>query len=739
MNNRRIERETNLRDYFIVIDKRKWTIILSIIIVVFLSIVFMPSPPPLYKATAIIVVEEPATESPLLEGLVDYYPGALMETQKKLVKSQFLAEEVVWHLWTEMARSLKMKGDSAEWLDLKKAPAMVRKSLSAREVKDTNFLEISATVDDPKKAMNIANTAARICVVEGRKGIVGGVEGATEFIEKQLQIFKKKLMDSEEALARYKAEKGFGPLTVGVSEMDTLEEQYIKTKLERQIAEARLKVLKEKFSNQQKEITPAILQTQSSLVAKLRETLVELELKRALLLREFTEKHPEVVELQTEIDETVEVLKEETSKAIASGGMAADPWSVYQHRNKQIADLEVEIDSAKIREDSLRKLLNEYSSKKVKQAGHDAELLRLTQKLNTNKKTYSILLDMRENLNIATSLTAGNVRIYRLATEPKEPVEQGGKMRLLVSSLLGLVLGVSVAFAQEHMDTSLKTIDDIERYLNKPVLGVIPIITPTGKKKKRKGRDTDDERSAIITKRIVTNFKPKSPEAEAYRTLRTNITHAGLPEGTKMLLATSSYPGEGKTVTMVNLGITMAEMGKRVLMVDADIRRPVLHNIFGQDKAPGLAEILQGRIEWDKALQPSGKENLSMITSGTIPPNPAELIASDNMKNFLDEVRPCFDIILLDCPSVLAVTDAAELSPLMDGVLLVVRAEKTPRESAQRAIVLLENVESKIIGVVFNGVSARRSYYYYYYRYKYRYEEENRLTGTRLWNIFFRR
>lgn len=222
-----------------------------------------------------------------------------------------------------------------------------------------------------------------------------------------------------------------------------------------------------------------------------------------------------------------------------------------------------------------------------------------------------------------------------------------------------------------------------------------------------------------VNPRLIIAYDPRSPEAETYRTLRTNIFHADAGKELKSVLVTSTRPGEGKTITVANLAITTAEIGRSVVLVDSDMRRPMLHSLFGLNKYPGLAEILRGEVEWSEALNSIGVENLSIITSGKIPPNPAELIGSKRMEIFLGELKEHFDVVFFDSCSVLAVTDAAILAALIDAVLMVVMAEKTPREAIIRALALLKNVKSNILGVVFNNVDMRRSHaYYYYYRYK---------------------
>jgi capsular exopolysaccharide synthesis family protein len=229
--------------------------------------------------------------------------------------------------------------------------------------------------------------------------------------------------------------------------------------------------------------------------------------------------------------------------------------------------------------------------------------------------------------------------------------------------------------------------------------------------------DKQKEIFNFFSKRVIVRLGPRSPEAESYRSLRTNILSSNLSNPPKTLLLTSAHPEEGKSLTCTNLAVVMAEIGKKTLLVDCDLRRPSIHSIFGIDKASGLSEVLYGTKDWDAVLKTIGIDNLHVITSGAIPHNPAEIVGSDKMKLFLEETKHVFDIIILDAPCILAVTDALILSLLTDCIFMVVMAEKTPREAVLRAMSMLTDVKANITGIIFNKANMRRSHYYYYYYY----------------------
>jgi capsular exopolysaccharide synthesis family protein len=273
------------------------------------------------------------------------------------------------------------------------------------------------------------------------------------------------------------------------------------------------------------------------------------------------------------------------------------------------------------------------------------------------------------------------------------------------------------------MDDSLKSIEDVERHTGLRILGSIPEIKTSEKvKSRRKTRDVSPEREVKqIASRMVTHFEPKSPVSEAYRTFRTNIQFARFEHPLKTLLVTSAGPGEGKSTTVANLAITMAQMGTKTLLVDADLRRPVLHSIFEQEKNLGLTNVLLGNTHVDDAIHELGVKNLSLLCCGTLPPNPSELLGSEAMKKLVEQLKEKYDIILFDSPPVVAVTDAAVLSAQIDGVILVISSGETTRNAEIRAKTLLNNVRAQILGAVLNNVKMAGRYgsYYYYYYYHY--------------------
>jgi capsular exopolysaccharide synthesis family protein len=296
-------------------------------------------------------------------------------------------------------------------------------------------------------------------------------------------------------------------------------------------------------------------------------------------------------------------------------------------------------------------------------------------------------------------------------------------LNLILGVIIGLGLGIGITLLVDYLDDSLKSIEDIERFTGLRVLGSIPEIKTDGKKKSHHRRPAESQEQEVkkIASRMVTHFEPKSPVSEAYRTFRTNIQFAHLDKPPRTLLVTSAGPGEGKSTSVANLAITMAQMGTRTLLVDADLRRPVLHSIFEQKKDIGLTNVLLGNVSLEEAVHDLGVPNLSLLCCGTLPPNPSELLGSEAMRKLIVQLKDVYDVILFDSPPVVAVTDAAVLSTQIDGTILIISSGETTRNAVNRAKSLLNNVQALILGAVLNNVKIEGRYgsYYYYYYYHY--------------------
>jgi tyrosine-protein kinase Etk/Wzc len=297
--------------------------------------------------------------------------------------------------------------------------------------------------------------------------------------------------------------------------------------------------------------------------------------------------------------------------------------------------------------------------------------------------------------------------------QPTAPVSPNRKRIYLTAMIFGTLLGLAAAVGVEQLDDTVKSPDEARERFDLTVLGTIPRIKEAGASRRA---------IEVAGQRLVTHFDPRSPVGEAYRSLRTNLAFARAHEPLKTILLSSPGPADGKSTTVANLAITFAQQGQRTLLVDADLRRAVLDKLFTVPREPGLTDVLVGRAPLAEVVNATVIDNLFVMGSGPFPPNPSELLGSQAMRDVLRQAREQFDVVLLDSPPLLAVTDAAVLSTMVDGAILVVRTGATPRPSVRRAVSQLQTVHGRLVGTVLNDVDFRSGLYgggygYYYYQY----------------------
>ena len=347
-----------------------------------------------------------------------------------------------------------------------------------------------------------------------------------------------------------------------------------------------------------------------------------------------------------------------------------------------------------------------------KTAAGQAELTRLQSTLTQYQNSYAGLLQSYESLRLAEAQSLDTITVVEPAKTPEFPVRPRTRLNTLLAAVVGAMLATGVAFLIEYLDDTVKTPDELQQLVNLPALGII-------------ARIPGEE----ISERLVAARQPRSPISEAYRTLRTNLEFSAVDSGLHTLVITSSNPMEGKSTTAANLSIVMAQAGKQVILVDADMRRPMVHTLFGSSNNYGLTTaIMQGNPSPMEYVQETDVPNLRIMTTGPIPPNPAEILGSQRTREVIDHLKEEADLVIFDSPPVLAVTDAAVLSTVVDGVLLVVEVGRTRRDVIYRSTDALRRVGAHLLGAALNRVSSKRGgyYYYKYYEYDYYYARDGR-------------
>ena len=719
--------QPGLQDLLRIIMRRRWIVLGAFLTVLLSSIIFSFRQPNIYEASVSLLVQR--DNKPILGMMMETEQSRnMINNQVEIIRSRSLASEA--------ALILKARPDARElgFLADTLLTDNIMFSTTVLSSRTTDIITVIATSSDPAQAAAIANTVGQAYIARNLSYSRGEFSEVRRFLEVQLPVIEKRLFGGENQLRLFKQTNQVVSLSDEskflIDKLTGFESQYNLTKVERESAEKRLAYLQDQLDFQKKNMLENVSQVSSPLASGLRQDLLTLQTQMATMTSQgFPADHPKMKELNKKIENTKSRLKEEISKIVAQKNGGIDPIMLSEELVVKILDLQVEIETYKAKELAQQRVVDGYLEKLKAIPPKEVELARLTRQFELDDNIYKMLMEKYEEVRISEAGKLGNVKIIDQAQVPKEPVGPRRKLNILFGGMLGLALGIGLVLLMEYMDTSLKNIHDIEQFLGLPVLGLIPAIdqedvaSQTGN-----GRTTNGATS--IAERLISHHLPKSPISEAYRILRTNLQFLNPDAPLKTILVTSSGPSEGKTTTAANLAITMAQVGSRTLIVDADLRRPMVNGVFGIPQEPGLTELLVKGGDLQKAMVSTDIENLFILPAGTIPPNPSELLSSQKMKRLIQEMKNCCDLVILDCPPVITVTDAAVLAAEADCVVLVIHSGKTDREAARRAKGLLTNVKAKIAGTVLNNISsdmlAGYSYYYHYY-----YEDGQRKKGEK--------
>lgn len=721
--------EMSLQDYLRVISKRRWIILVCAFTIFVTAIVYTSKLTPRYVASGRVELNYQSTLASLLADAL-LYKGNELATAIQFASSMPVMERA--------ARELGMAGAEATKAQVLEAAARLQGGVGITGDGQTNFITITFQHSDPRFCAAAVDAIAAAFAREYRARNTRDADQIKMFLEEQMRQAEQKLIDAENQMLLLRQSQGGAALEpnvqASVQKLAEVEAELGRIRAEKMGVEASLKRLVEEQANgvPGREATTALERDQG--IRQLKKQLFDAEVELATRLKTLTPRHPEVRAVQ----DTIRKLRTELELLI---GQMVDGYR---------ADLEARVAALGAREEALARMLPQVRIALEGLPRHQVEVARIQRSIAMNEKLFAFFRDKLEEKKYDELVNRDNaISVIERAAVPTVPVYPNRRTNAMIGIAIGLMLGLALAFVVEAMDTSIGTIEDVERTTGLSVLGVIPSIAaeeelPASSSPvvaldpdRARARDLRDRlgelespslapadaspAAGIFRPQLVTFHDPKSPISEAYRTLRTNVQFKGLMGNAKTLTITSSGPQEGKTTTLCNLAVTMAQSGQRVLAVGCNLRRPALHKMFGIRKKPGLTDVLIGARQWQEVVQETGIENLSAFCSGPIPPNPSELLGSPEMTELIRQVREAYDVILLDCPPVLPVTDAAVLSSKTDAVLLVYYVGRAAREALLRAKVQLENVGAKLLGVVLNQIPAegRLGYSYYYYHYHY--------------------
>ncbi|MBD3376111.1 polysaccharide biosynthesis tyrosine autokinase [candidate division KSB1 bacterium] len=764
------QRQVTFRDYLRVLYKNRWVIIISFFLVMGATVYFTFSSEPVYEASAKIMVEQQTgVGESLFEITSMMKKETMINNQVEILKSRTLAERVTRALQqSPYADQLRVLGNSPDGKDsspgifasIKKllfengdgAPPdesslfdnyaeNLRSSINVNPIRNTDMIEIKVSAPSPFEAAFLTNAVAQAYQSGNREQSQQEVRQVKNFLDEQLELYQKELAESEDALKDYQEEARVVALDQEtqelVSKIAEFETMYNEAKTDLQANKRRLEYIDTQLAKHNLDIDIETISSQPYL-AELKRQIAEKEGELAKYRAQMTEigdvssgVKREIQRMEGMIDALKARFGEEVTKIAKT--QFVDPAEVSGTLFSSKIEVETALQSLEPKVSALEDIVKKYNAELETLPEKSIRLARLMRKRQVDEKIYIMLQEKYQESRITEVGQLGNVRIIDAAKNPKFPVKPKKKLNLLLGIFVGLGLGVGVAFVLEYLDNTVQTIEDVEA-LGMTIMATIPYIKPEANNGMLSKIHIDsDPEVEDLSERLVTHLKPRSPISEAYRTLRTNLLFSSPDKHKQTLMVTSSGPKEGKSTTVSNLAITFAQMGNKTLLIDADMRRPVLHKLFGLEKNVGLTNILVGRATLDEtAKQMDDLPNLHILNCGVIPPNPAELLGSENMRDLLDYAKSQYNIILIDTPPVIAVTDAAVLASSVDGCLLLIRSGQTVHDAARHAYEQLNKVNASILGAVLNGVQISHvygsQYYYYHYQYAYGTEEKNGKT-----------
>jgi len=730
--------ESALRDYLRVLDKRKWVVISCVLIIPALVGIASLRMTKQYDAVGRIAINKIDSAAFSVRDTAapsDYFDPTDMDTEVRILQSDILALEVIRQLNLDKRSSVAATAASPQGhgvittdpltADSSRVTSMLgafRSGLHIVVIPNTRIIEIHYTSPDKNLAAAIVNTLAMTYKEANYRTKFESTMQASDWLSKQLVDLQIKVETSQEKLVRYQKEHEI----LGTDEKQNI----ITSKLEELNRELTVaegdRMQKEAAYRQVQSGDPAMAasvvasgaggNSSGSQLDHLRGQQADLRIKVAEASTQFGPSYPKVAELNNQLKQLDTEIQNETTKVISG---IRDQYEVaLQHEKLLAADFEEQKQQA----NALNESAIEYSM--------------LKRDLDTSRTLYEGLLEKMKEAGINAGLRSNSFRIVDSARVPTAPSEPNIPRNLSFAFALALTSGVGLAFLLESLDNTVRTTEQAQNISQLPSLGLIPMGSRSETAKGARRLAIAPSREAV---ELITQVKPQSQMAEAYRALRTSLLLSSLGAPPKIILITSALPQEGKTTTSINTAIVLAQKGVRVLLIDADMRRPSVHKTL-QLPGPlkGLSNVLTGTASISDAITSAPQlPNLWILPAGSPPPNPAELLASANMRTIVSQLREQYDHIVIDTPPTLSVTDAVVLSTRADAVVLVIRSGQTTKTALRRSRDLLTQVNARVCGVLLNAVDLASPDYYYYYEYQakyggsyYRGEEEETAPTT---------
>lgn len=744
------ELEIDFKAIVFILRKRFKLILLLTFLIGFVALFYSYTIIPIYKSTVTIALEIPGRAQNIFN-MGDQFGSNMINNEIQKLESVSLAEDVVKNLIanpnmhpsylfnTKQYAPVGLRGDinslnifnkdigtSSEYNTFEEFPRRyfedvtkkLKTNIEVKKIKQSDMIAIDVYSNDSKEVSIIANAFANTYQIRDLAWGSGEINNLRNFLEVQLDIVESDLNIMEDSLRIFKEDEGIfeleGNAKIVLEELAEVESKYNNTLAEISVMKEQKTFIYSKLSQEEKTLANELLNSIDNRLSALRLEIVQNEADLVKNMSLYGPNHEAVRSIQTKINQLKQSLSQQTDELIAQGVSTADPIKYRQTLMDRVLEIESEEATLQSQAKQYKLLVDQYSGRLGTLPAKSMEFARLERDRSVLAQTYSIMRQKLEEAKISEASEVGKVRIIDYARPPRNWIKPNTKVNLLLGIISGFILSLLIIMIRELLDVSIKSIHDIEKQAI-PVLGTIHKFEEvTSVRQFNKNR----------RKNIITIEFPDSPISESYRSIRTNILYSH-SQNNKSILITSPGSSEGKSSTVSNLAVLYAKTGKKTLLLDADLRKPVQHRIFKVNQEPGLVHhLLDMNIDLSDLIQPTYIGNLSVLASGTIPPNPAELLGTEKMINLLAQLKEKWDVILIDTPPILVVTDASLLAKAVDNLILVIKSGVTHKEALIRSQKIIGNLNTAFSGTILNGVSDRHSYYSNYYYSEY-YHKDN--------------
>jgi polysaccharide biosynthesis transport protein len=717
--------DSAIGEYVRVLIKRKWIIVTCLATIFSVVAIASLKMTPIYEAGGTIEINKPDASLNFQNSAtfsLDYYDPTELETELKILQSDLLALQVIRELNLDRRpefggqnlpqSSLDLAPDPLQ-TDPARASSMIggfKGNLRVALSPNSRIIEVHYRSSDAQVASNVVNTLMQTYVENNYKARFESTMQASDWLQKQLVDMQMKVETSQEKLVRYQREHEILGIdekqNITTEKLDELNKELTLAESDRMDKEAFYRLVESGDPDAIAASAGSLqgqasgLQTASALLDNLRSRQADLKIQAADLNTQFGPSYPKLQQINNQLKEVDAEIQAEMKQIVAK--VRGQYMTALQRENM----LHEALEKQKQEDNKLNESAIEYNLLK-----RDAD---------TYRTLYEGLLEKLKEAGVSAGLRSNNFRIVDSARPPTSPIEPNIPRNLLFSMVLGLATGVGLAFLLEGLDNTIRTTEQAQAISGLAPLGMIPL----GSKSAREG--PNPKRLVIASSKeaveLVTQVRPQSQMAESYRALRTSLLLSNLGSPPKVIMVTSALPQEGKTTTSINCAVVLAQKGVKVLLIDADLRRPSIHKTLGMGPRSGLSNVLTGSSTLEQTITRTPiLPNLWVLPAGTPPPNPAELLASAHMRDILAQLREQYDHIVVDTPPSLSVTDAVVLSPRADAVVLVIRSGQTTKQALRRSRDILVRVNAKVVGVLLNAVDLSSPDYYYYYEYQDRY------------------